>query len=451
MEEKKAKELLSTIGNEKLIKQWEELAPNQKQHLFSQLSKIDIPTLRLQRQLIDQSQKKNNHVTPFQNYARSGIEEDVRVGMELIAKGLMGCLLVAGGQGSRLHIDGPKGLCEVTKIKKKSLFRLFAEKTIAAGKQAGRPLLLAIMTSPLNHQETVDYFEENAFFGLKKKQLTFFQQETLPLLDGDGDLFLESQDQLAMGPDGNGGALHQFFASGIWKDWYVQGVRYLNFVLIDNPLADPFDAELIGYQKRKASDVAIKCIQRGDPQEKVGVLVKENGKAAVIEYTELSEEDRLALKSDRSLRHPLANLSLFSFKMEFIKSVATDIQPSLHKAFKAVRYLNRDGMSVKAEEPMAWKFEKYIFDILPFAEKVDALVYLREVSFAPLKNFSGADSFETVADALERNDRRILSEVTGITCELSPLEISQEFYYPTARLLEKWKGKGIDHAGYVES
>jgi UDP-N-acetylglucosamine/UDP-N-acetylgalactosamine diphosphorylase len=442
--------LLSNIGNKVLIKHWNTLDVSQKQSLFAQLQKIDISTLRLQQQMLHDSEFKQRHISPFTHFSESGNEINKNIGLELISKGLVGCLIVAGGQGSRLYIDGPKGICKVTKVRKKSLFQLLAEKTLAASKQVQRKLPIAIMTSPLNHVDIIAFFEKNHFFGLDQKQLSFFQQETLPLLDEQGNLFLESKDHLSEGPDGNGGALQNFFKNGIWNNWYSQGIRYLNFILVDNALADPFDAELIGFHQQQNSDVIIKCIRRKDPEEKVGVIAQENGKTTIIEYTELSPEDRLALNSEGNLLHPLANLSLFSFKMEFVK-LAAKASPILHKTFKAAKHLGKNGYVIKPEQPMAWKFEKFIFDILPLASKVHALIYPREICFAPLKNATGNDSYETVADAIEKSDRRVISTISGSQWNESPLEISQEFYYPTKELLNKWKKIKQTHTGYINS
>lgn len=449
--EKQALAILSAIGEPDLIKHWNSLNKEQKQHLFLQLQRIDIPTLRLQQDLIHKLQNKKSPISPTTDYSEAGNACDKELGQAMISQGLVGCLVVAGGQGTRLRIEGPKGICEVTKIKKKSLFQLLAEKTVAASKLAKRPLLLAIMTSPLNHEETLRFFKKNHFFGLNEQQLHFFQQATLPLLNQQGQLFLETQDSLSEGPNGNGDALCQFFKSGIWENWHEKGVRYVNFILIDNALANPFDGELVGYQKRKNSDLVIKCVERKNSEENVGLLVLKNGKTTVIEYSELSEEDRYARHPDGSLRYRLANLSLFSFHMEFIKLAATKGKLSLHKSLKAVKFLNEKGLTIQSEHPMAWKFEKFIFDALASASKVDILVYPRETSFAPLKNFTGQDSFETVNQALEYSDQQTMSTITGNLCKVTPLEISADFYYPTFELLRKWKGRLLTHSGYIES
>ena len=458
MNETQATELLSAMNASFLISHWKRLDSKQKEHLLAQLKRIDLPTLHLQQQMLIETiiletavqDNKDRSISPFEDYEYAGNEADKKSGKKIISEGLVGSLIVAGGQGSRLNIEGPKGVCQVSKVRKKSLFQLFSEKVAAAGKQAGRLLPFAIMTSPLNHEDTVAFFQKHDFFGLTPKQVFFFQQEMLPLLDTKGHVFLESQDTLSEGPDGNGGALHQFFKSGIWEDWHSKGIRYVNFLPIDNPLADPFDAELIGFQKRKKSDSVIKCTMREDPEESVGILIKEKGKAGVIEYSELTPQVRCEISPEGKLSYPLANLSLFSFNMEFIKLVAETFQPILHKAFKAVKFLDKEGHSVKAEKPMAWKFEKFIFDILPLASNVHALVYPRESCFAPLKNLTGSGSFEEVAAALEVKDRQILSAITGSSCTAKSLEISQEFYYPMPELLAKWKGKVISQEGYIE-
>ncbi|MEI8365775.1 MAG: UTP--glucose-1-phosphate uridylyltransferase [Parachlamydiaceae bacterium] len=453
MDYQAALELLTPLGQGHLLQYWEDLSSEQQTHLLAQIERLDVSLLAKQQQLLLTLEHPPRVFEPFPNFDVSGNKQDIEKGKEMIAHGLVGCLIIAGGQASRLHLDGPKGVCPITAIRHKSLFQLFAEKIIAAGKQAKRHLPVAIMTSPLNHDATVAFFEKNHLFGLDPHQLSFFSQAVLPLLDERGNLFLQTTDTIAEGPDGNGGALHQFYKNKLWQSWHKQGVQYLNFVLIDNPLADPFDAGLIGYHQRAGGEIVVKVTTKETPEESVGILVKEKYHAAVVEYTELDDKARTATNAEGSLKYSLANISLFSFTMDFIKNSAVDTNHPLplHKAHKAVKYLNAEGMTVQADKPMAWKFEKFIFDILPRAAKVSALVYPREQSFAPLKQFSGDDSFEMVTAAIEANDRRILESVTGTPCTVTPLEISQDFYYPTEELLTTWHGRTVTQSGYIEA
>lgn len=442
---------LQQAGTPLLIEQWRSLNEAQQTLLAAQLATIDRAALNEQKELLKRSESTLRTITPFTNHSTSGNTSDAETGKRAIAQGLVGCLIVAGGQGTRLGFDGPKGMYPVTLIKHKSLFELLAEKVLWAGKQAGRQLSIAIMTSEENDLATLKFFKDHHYFGLDKEQVSFFRQNNLPLLDENGHLFLEDPTRIAEGPDGNGGALQAFHDSGIYDTWLKKGVKFLNFILIDNPLADPFDAEMIGFQMRTGSEVTVKCTQKASPDEKVGILAIENGSPTVVEYSELSSEEANRCDENGRLTFNLANMSLFSFSMDFLSRITKQqLMMPLHKAFKAAKYLDEQGKTVKSAKPIAWKFERFIFDILPHAKKVNALVYPREQCFAPLKNSTGQDSPSTVTAALETNDRRILREITGSKCDASPLEISQAFYYPTRDLINKWKEKLISDPGYIE-
>ncbi len=423
-------EKLKSIDQQELVSSCSTLSDN----LIHQIENLSTQIYCDQRKLLDRQENKSfDNLEPYQNYFQSGNIQDKEKGLTLLSKGLMGCLIVAGGQATRLKFDGPKGMYPLSLVKKKSLFQLFAEKVVAASKLTKYDLQLAIMTSPLNHDITVDFFKENHFFGLKPSQLSFFSQETLPFLDDNGNLFLENDESIAKGPNGNGLALRHFVESGTWKKWYDQGVRYLNFILIDNVLADPFDAELLGFHHRKRSDVVVKCTSRQNPEEKVGILTDNNGKVEVVEYTEIPDNDKF--KSDAC-----ANISLFSFNMQFVEKVAKKQLP-LHLAYKKALNLGK--------ETMAWKFEYFIFDLLPLAKHVEVLLYPRERCFSPLKNASGCDSIETVQESLQNLDRKIYQETTSKPPPEHPFELSQDFYYPIAKKIEKIQ-KNCSNQSYIE-
>ncbi|MBA3816190.1 MAG: UTP--glucose-1-phosphate uridylyltransferase [Parachlamydiaceae bacterium] len=440
MDYQQAVKKLTSINQLHLLRYYDELTIDEKNNLLCQIDIIDLEALMLQQKLLQQSiLQSSNEYSPFSSLPTSGNPIDFVQGKEMIAQGLMGCLIVAGGQGTRLRINGPKGSFPVTPYEKKSLFQLFSEKVAAAGRQAKQALPLAIMTSPSNHQETITLFEQHHFFGLNPHQVYFFSQGVLPMLDKQGNLFLKSKDMLAKGPDGNGLALHHFFRSGIWSKWHQQGVRAVNFLVIDNALADPFDAELIGNHERSHNDITVKCISRKNAQEKVGIIAKLKNKAVIIEYSELPES-LAGTKSDGSLIFSCANISLFCFNMDFIKKIAQNpTSMSLHKAFKATSYVNENGQLQQSIKPIAWKFETFIFDLLPIAEKVGVLLYPREQCFSPLKNFEGEDSISTVRQALLNNDRRVFLEATGKPYDSESRDIPQDFYYLTPEFLREWK------------
>ncbi len=276
-----------------LFRFWQTLSTDQKEALVLQLQQIDLQTLEKQKQLLQQA-PATSHATyePFNDFTFAGNQEDQLRGRQLIEQGRVGCLLLAGGQGTRLRFSGPKGLYPLSIIKHKSLFQLCAEKVGAAGKQARCPLKLAIMTSQENDKETRAFFQQNGYYGLKPAQISFFVQNDLPFLDASGHLFLSNPWQVAKGPDGNGNSLISFMQSGILEDWSQQGIQYLQTILIDNPLADPFDAELAGFHERQKVDVSLKCTEKKQAEEKVGVLVREKGRCCVIEYSEMSGKEK---------------------------------------------------------------------------------------------------------------------------------------------------------------
>lgn len=441
---------LDAISQQHVLTHWDQLAPLEKAQLLADIDRLDPLAFFLQKKALTHKSSSSSRVfDPLTNYASSGNIQDREEGLRLIAEGKAACLLIAGGQGTRLGIDGPKGICAVSVVKQKSLFQLFSEKVIAAGKQASRLLPLAIMTSPLNHQATYDFFLEHDFFGLKPEQVFFFSQSMLPFLDQEGNLFLEAPYKIAYGPDGNGSSLKYLVDSGIWKQWKEQGIRYVNHILIDNPLADPYDAELIGFHHRQSAEVTVKGTLRRHAKEKVGMLIKEGGKIQVIEYSELPEPEGSALNGDGSLTHRCASLSLFCFSMDFIQEAARrQHEMPLHLALKKATALNPQG---KQEAVTACKFETFIFDLLPFANRANVLLYPREECFAPLKNLTGEDTLADVQLALQNKDKRVFEQIFGREPPPTPFELAQEFHYATPELLKQWQALPMPTGSYIRS
>jgi UDP-N-acetylglucosamine/UDP-N-acetylgalactosamine diphosphorylase len=437
-------------NNDKLLKFWSILSEQEQQQLLDQIKQINPLVLQEQRTLIQNLKHSNGFCEAFKDYTFSGNEQLELKGKELLRKGKMGCIILAGGQGTRLRFEGPKGLFPVSVIKQKSLFQLLVEKTIAASKQAHQALSLAIMTSPENDATTKQFFLENNYWGLAKDQVSFFCQSTLPLLSENGDLFLDGKFHIAEGPNGNGQCLHDFYRSGIYEKWKQRGIEHINIVLIDNPLADPFDAELLGFHHKKQAEITIKCTEKLQPQEKVGVVVKENNCVKVVEYSELTDQNKTALDKDGRLQFCCANLSLFCFSMSFIEKTLPKVPLlPLHKAWKAAKIIDEQGNSHQSTHPIAWKFETFIFDWLQHSEHVFALLYPRQQCFAPLKNFQGEDSLESVQNALLNREKNLLESITGLDAPIGHIELSADFYYPTPELLQKWKNKSVNE-GYIE-
>ncbi len=281
----------------------------------------------------------------------------------------MGCLVLAGGQGTRLGVDGPKGCVLLPLQEKKTLFQLIFEKV----KEKGKDLLLAVMTSPINHEATIKYFEEHDYFGLTN--VSVFSQEMIPVCDEEGNLYGDMES-----PDGNGKALKNLVDSGVWGVWKANSVEVIQVIPVDNPKAEPFDGELLATHEKEQVDLVLKCIRRDSPKEKLGVIEEDRGRLMIREYSELTERMQ-------GLEFPLGNTGLFSCSIDFVAQAAR-VELPWHLAHKQVGAV------------WIWKFETFIFDLFPYANSFKVIISERRNCFTPLKNRSGSDSLETVARAL---------------------------------------------------
>lgn len=429
------------------------LSLEEKQKLYSQLYALNEPFYEEQKQWIKKEKKKkeNPDIQPLDTFYSSGNRYLQSVGENLLKKNKVGCLIVAGGQASRLGYTQPKGFFPISVIQSKSLFQIFAEKTLAASRLYQTPLPLAIMTSPENHLETMEYFQKNHYFGLDSNQVDFFSQKSIPLLDEKLEYFLTSPYKIAFGADGNGSSLFEFYWSPIWKKWKKQKIQYVNFLQIDNPLGDPFDSELIGLASEKKLDIAIKSTLRENEEEKVGIVVVQEEKIKVIEYAEIPKKEFQKRNTDGSLKYSIANLSMFCFSFSFIENINQNDAEKMpwHAAKKQIYRLDRNETSQHLKKVFAWKLEKFIFDVLNFSLNTAVILYPRNECFAPLKNANGRDSVKTVQKSLLERDRQIYKKISQIDVSKKTFELSFDFYYPNPEVVSKWHGRLLPVEGYI--
>lgn len=427
------------IETKHLFKFWDKLTPQEREDLKNQIENLpyrEIETLG----------QKSPHITSLP--IEQAEERDPALqkeGERLIRLGLVGTLVMAGGQGTRLQYSGPKGLFPISPLRKKSLFQLLAERVKAASKRAKRPLLMAIMVSPFDIETIRLYFEQMRFFGLKREQIHLFSQGTMPLFTQDRRLFLSDKGHLAVGSSGNGVLLHHFVKSGAAAYFRDKGISIVNTVLIDNPLADPYDAILSSTCYNNKDDVTIKCIKRDSPDEQVGLVVNTDKGVRVAEYTELPKDVR------QDKRYNLANISLFAFSIPFIFKAAGRVDElPFHLHEKEAMGIPPDSDDPTPQKMMACRYERFIFDNLPFADKITPLVYPRGETFAPLKRAAGEGSIASVQEALQRRDKEVYQEVTGLKSPDRPFELSLDFHYPTSVLMRLWKNRPLPDGDYIE-
>ncbi len=432
---------LEQLGQPHLGLNIESLSPSERHAFREQLTRYGPKTLARQRALL--AAPVSNTLDSYSplSHVESGLLSDQKRGDALIREGKVGCLILAGGQGTRLGYDGPKGIVPITAVKRKSLFQFHAERAVCASKKAQQLLPIAIMTSPINHDQTLSFFEKQDFFGLHPSQLTFFPQGMLPLLDAQGHWLLERPGSLAVGPDGNGLALHCFYEQGIWDLWRKKGVEYLNVIFVDNPLADPFDGTFIGFTDAKDLDVGLKVVERISLSEKMGVIAKAQNKIKVVEYSEFSPM--------ASAEYLFANTGLLCWSMEFIRKLCQDKtkQLPLHVAHKQASAIPIG--STIAEQVSVCKCETFQFDLLDFTEKSAAMLCPRQSTYAPVKNAQGEKSPASAKEALLAWDKQIYSQLSGLTAPAFAFELDPAFYYPTEAIKKAMRECVLPGSGYI--
>jgi UDP-N-acetylglucosamine/UDP-N-acetylgalactosamine diphosphorylase len=375
---------------------------------------------------------------------------------------------VAGGQGTRLGYDGPKGTFSVTPLKKKSLFQVFAEKIKAAGLRHGKPLHWFIMTSHANHEQTEQFFATNKFFGLDRSRVHFFRQGRMPAVDFAGKLLLETRSTLALSPDGHGGSLRTLQRSGALDLMAREGIDTISYFQVDNPLVRCIDAEFIGFHLLAGAGMSSKMVPKAFPEEKVGHFCRQHGKVVVIEYSDMPAAMQKETNADGSLRYGAGSIAIHVIDREFARRMAGGVPnppgseydgalgttrptfesaPSLpfHRADKKIATIDAAGRPVKPEKANGVKFEMFVFDALPFAANSIVIETARADDFSPVKNAEGVDSLQTCRDDQLRQFARWLKAVgaavetdaTGLpqcTVEVSPL-----FGYDAATFAESWR------------
>jgi UDP-N-acetylglucosamine/UDP-N-acetylgalactosamine diphosphorylase len=447
---------LQAIGQTNVLRFFDQLDDAGKRKLSSQLEAQDVNNLA---KLADEYVKHKpeaklpRDIQPVQAFPRTAdtarrqlYQDAEKRGGELLSQGKVAAFLVAGGQGTRLGYDGPKGEFPVTPIKNKPLFQVFAEQLIAHGRDFGKPIPWYIMTSDVNDAATRAFFAKNNYFGLDPKDVYFFEQGMMPAFSMDGQLLLGEKDSLALSPDGHGGSLRALARSGALADMRKRGVEHLSYFQVDNPLVHVIDPLFIGLHALTGSEMSSKTIPKANPLEKVGNFVIGDGKTQVIEYSDLPESLAMQRNPDGTPKFNAASIGIHALTVPFIEHLNAGGQLKLpwHRAEKKVPYVDANGNAVKPDKPNAVKLEQFVFDAIPLAQ--NAMVYTTErgEEFSPVKNAEGVDS-----PATSKRDqvRRAAKWLRGAGIEVpekngepaATLEISPLF----AVSAEKLKGKPL--------
>ena len=329
------------------------------------------------------------------------LEEYIKIGEDVVKSGHFAIGIMAGGQGTRLGHNGPKGTFKLElNGKTKSLFEIIVDKLRNAYEKYSVYLNCYIMTSPENNKETVAFFEKNNYFNYPKEYIKFFMQEDLPLLNKEGKLILGEDGLIKLASEGNGGIFYSMAKKGIIDDMKSKKIKWIFIGSVDNLLVKYVDTLLLGLAIKQNVNIATRTVIKNSPNERVGVLCKKNGKVKVIEYTEVPKEMMVATDEAGEFLYGESHIMCNLFSLEAIEKASTK-ELKYHVAVKKIKYIDENGKLVNPTEPNCYKFEKFVFDSFGLFDEIAILRGKREEDFAPIKNAEGQDSPETAKKLYE--------------------------------------------------
>lgn len=403
---------LERHGQEHLLRWWGDLDETARAGLTAEIQALDLDRLDdLVARLVHAEEPSappadrvgpiDVHRLPSTDAERVARRHVAEVGAAALAAGEVAVVLVAGGSGTRLGFDGPKGTFPIGPVSAASLFQIHAEKIVATGRRYGHEVPLYVMTSPENHGQTARFFAENGNFGLG--HVRFFVQGQMPAVDqATGKVLLAEKGRLALSPDGHGGTLAALAAPGpdgapsCLEEMRHRGVRTLFYFQVDNPMVKVCDPAFLGLHRQADAEMSFKVVEKSAPDEKVGVVVRVDGIPRVIEYSDMPAELAERREPDGSLQLWAGSIAIHVLERAFVERLVAEASLPFHRAIKKVPHIDGEGNLVKPERPNAVKFETFIFDALPLAQRSVMMETDRPVEFEPLKNATGPDSPATV-------------------------------------------------------
>ncbi|MCF3652182.1 UDPGP type 1 family protein [Synoicihabitans lomoniglobus] len=460
-------------GQGQVFKFFSTLSPDEQAHLLGQAEEIDLEEIaRLKRDLIDGGAEGGLDLAalspaPYEPLPDQGGDATawataLQTGETALRAGRVAAFTVAGGQGTRLGYNGPKGTFPVTPVRKKTLFQVFAEKIAAAGQRYGCEIPWLIMTSHQNHEATEAFFAENENFGLADGQVRFFRQGRMPAVDGDGKIMLEAKGSIAMSPDGHGGSLRALDRSGALDFLAERGVDTISYFQVDNPLVRCIDPAFLGWHLERRSQMSSKMVPKAYAGEKVGHFCVQDGRSVVVEYSDLpAEVQEQTDPTTGELLYKAGSIAIHVLDREFVRGLARGgggAALPFHLANKKIPTIDEAGEAVDPTSPNGIKFEMFVFDALPFAENPVVIETKRANDFSPVKNAEGVDSPATSRDDQLRQFARWANAAgADLATDESGLpeivfEVAPSFGYDEASFADAWAAadpKPVISAGTV--
>ena len=396
MEYQKAYEKLEKYGQLHVLKYYDDLSGYEKEELLKQIGETDFEVLKQCEHKAELNPR--GKITPIKVMQLPEIEakreEYTQTGLNAIKAGKVGAVLLAGGMGTRLGSDAPKGVYNIGLTKEVFIFQRLIENLMDVVRMADTWIPLYIMTSDRNHETTTAFFKEKNYFGYNSEYITFFMQDMAPASDYNGKVYMEEKYKMSTSPNGNGGWFLSMMKWGIVDRVRAAGVEWLNVFAVDNVLQRIADPCFVGAVIATGSAVGAKVVRKNAPDEKVGAMCLEDGRPSIVEYYEMTEE-LMNAKDDKG--EPAYNFGVilnYLFREKDLEEIAAKKLP-LHIVEKKIPYLDENGMPVKPENPNGYKFEQLVLDMIHQLDSCLPYEVVRNREFAPIKNKTGIDSVES--------------------------------------------------------
>ena len=398
-----ALEKLEACNQQHLLQYFEELSESEKAELLEQIELTDFEVIE---QGNNQKDVEKGVISPLISLELDEInakkEHYTQVGTDAIKAGKVAAVLLAGGMGTRLGSDDPKGMYDIGKTKDVYIFQRIVENLMDVVKMTGTDIYLFVMTSDKNHTKTVNFFKEHGYFGYKEDYVKFFMQEMAPATDYNGKVYMESKNKISNSPNGNGGWFSSMKKWGILDIVHKENIEYLNVFAVDNVLQRIADPCFVGATIEAGVEAGAKVVRKNAPDEKVGVMCLEDGRPSVIEYYELTDELMNTLNEKGERVYNFGVILNYLFEVKALERII-DNQLPVHIVEKKIPYMNESGELVKPEEPNGHKYEMLILDMIHDLKNCLPFEVERNKEFAPIKNKTGVDSIESARALLEEN------------------------------------------------
>ena len=402
LEEAKVK--LAGAGQEHLLQYFDELDEAQQTGLLNQIEALDLSLLDLIKDGVKEVPK--GKLAPLGAVTLDEIKEKKdtykKRGLEAIRQCQVGAVLLAGGQGTRLGLDKPKGMLNVGIHKELYLFEQLVNNLMEVVKEADAWVPLFVMTSEKNNADTVAFFKEKDYFGYNKDYVFFFVQEMAPSVGYDGKILMEAKDRLSTSPNGNGGWFSSLVKAGLLDKINELGVKFLNVFAVDNVLQKMADPVFVGATLGAGAVCGSKVVAKADPNERVGVLCLEDGRPSIVEYYEMTEEIIHSRDDKGNLLYNYGVILNYLFDVKTLTDILNRSMPT-HVVEKKIPYINEKAELVKPQEPNGYKFETLVLDMIHMMDNCLSFEVEREHEFAPIKNATGVDSLESARELMEKN------------------------------------------------